>query len=198
MELEEMKSMWTAMDNRLKKHELLKESMVKETIRDRSDKSLSKLLNFDLFSLILLFLALPLNVYMYLYLEPFRALAGGWFCYTLCLVVAYGIAGGFVHLYYLTKMDFMADVGHNLRYINKYNVLYRKEKILSVPIIGVMFFFGIYHYASIHANAFLWTFLACTYISCTVFVVFAYRRIYDKHIANIRRSLEDLKELDGK
>ena len=192
-----MKSMWAAMDDRLKKQELLKESVVKETIRDRSDKSLNKLLNFDLFSLILLFLLLPLMVYMYLYLSPFRTLAGGWFCYTLFLVVTYGIAGGFAHLYYLMKMDFTADVGHNLRYINRYNVLYRKEKIISIPVIGVLFFFGIYHYATMHVNAFFWTFLVCTYISCIVFVVFAYKKIYDKHIANIRRSLEALKELES-
>ncbi|MDR3095171.1 MAG: hypothetical protein LBU62_11120 [Bacteroidales bacterium] len=194
MELEELKNVWTALDERLNRQEALKDFVIKEMIYSKSNQSVRKLFNFDLFSLIVVLLAIPFLIFLlqsqiYIPLKSF-------FLYTVLVICAYGLIGGAFNLNCLMRMNFTKSVAHNALYINKYERLVHKEKIIAVPIIFICSFFGIWSYAIMHASAWLWAFLICNLVSAIVFTYFSFKRIYDKNIQSLQQSLEELKELE--
>ncbi|GHT34746.1 hypothetical protein FACS189434_11430 [Bacteroidia bacterium] len=194
MELEELKNVWTSLDERLNKQEILKEFVIKEMIYSKSNKSVSKLLNWDLFGTIVLLLMIPVLIFIYQFQIQLPLKMS--FFYTMLVICACGLIGGVFRINYLMRMDFTKSVAHNSLYINKYKKLVQKEKILSVPVILVCCFFPIYQYATLHVSAWLWAFLICVLVSGIIFTYFSYKRIYDNNIGSILKSLEELKELE--
>ena len=65
MELEEMKNTWNLLNRRLDEDKLLKESLIREIIQRKADRVINKLINYDIFSVVTLFLLIPLMVYCY-------------------------------------------------------------------------------------------------------------------------------------
>jgi len=195
MELEELKNLWTSLDERLSKQEKMKESIIREMIYSKSNKSVSRLLNYDVFSVTLYVLAIPVFVWA-CYTPSGKLLSVKLFLGTMFVLIASSLPLGWIHIKYLMKIDFTKPVSYNSLYINKYNELVKKEKIASVFIIAICYFFGIYLYASLHANVILWSFLICILIAGIGFTYFSYKKIYDKNIAEIQRSLEELKDLE--
>jgi Zn-dependent protease with chaperone function len=94
------------------------------------------------------------------------------------------------------KIDFTKNVNNNSLYLNKYNILIKKNKIYAVFITVILYVFGIYLYSAKHVGITLWIFLACAYIIGIVLTYFQYKKLYDKNIASIQKSLEELKELE--
>ncbi|MDR3218935.1 MAG: hypothetical protein LBU22_08170 [Dysgonamonadaceae bacterium] len=195
MELEELKNLWTSLNERLSKQEKMKESIIKEMIYSKSNKSISRLLNYDVFNVIVSVSGIPALVW--LCYTPFsEMLAGKLFIGTMFVFLAIGLILEWIHIKYLMKIDFVKSVSYNSLYINKYNNIIKKEKIASVFIVAVCCFFGIYFYALLHANVFMWSFLVCLLIVLIGFTYFSYKKIYDKNIEEIQRSLEELKDLE--
>jgi hypothetical protein len=193
--LEELKKLWTSLDERLSKQEKMKESIIKEMIYSKSNKSISRLLNYDVFNVTVCVLAIPALVWL-CYTHLGEMLAGKLFIGTMFVFIAISFILGWIHIKYLMKIDFAKPVSYNLLYINKYNNLVKKEKISSVFIVAICCFFGIYLYALLHVNAILWSFLICSLVVGIGFTYYAYKKIYDKNIAEIQQSLEELKELE--
>jgi hypothetical protein len=196
MELEELKNLWTSLEEKLEKQEVLKESIIKEMIYEKSNKSLSKLLNFDIFSITICLIALPFVAFLYNTSKIEVVFGGRLFCYIMFLFLIANLIIGAIHLKYLTKIDFSKRITINSLYINKYNILIKKEKIASVFIIVILFSFGIYLYAALHASFAYWIFLVSIYIIGIILTYYQYRNLYDKNIASIQKSLEELKELE--
>ncbi|MDR3340634.1 MAG: hypothetical protein LBT25_11210 [Candidatus Symbiothrix sp.] len=195
MELDELKNLWTSLDERLSKQEKMKESIIKEMIYSKSNKSVSRLLNYDVFSVTLSVLAIPVLVWL-CYTSPWnKLLSTKLFLGTMFVLIAITLILEWIHIKYLMKIDFAKPVSHNSLYINKYNELIKKEKIASIFIIAICSFFGIYLYASLHANIIWWSFLICMLIVSIGLTYFTCKKIY-KNIASIQQSLEELKELE--
>jgi hypothetical protein len=193
MELDELKNAWTSLDERLGKQEVLKEFVIKEMIYSKSNKSVSKLLNFDLFSIMVLLLVIP--VLIFIYQSRLQIPEKSLFLYSMLVIGVYGLIGGAFHLNCLMRINFTKGVAYNSLYINKYKKMVQKEKIITVPVILVVSFFCIYQYAVLHASAWLWAFLICGLVSGIIFTYFSFKRIYDNNIHAIQSSLEELKEL---
>jgi hypothetical protein len=195
MELDELKNVWASLDERLNKQEQLKESIIKEMIYEKSNKSVSKLLNFEIFSITTCLLVLPIVAYLYntllgtLFMEKL-------FCYVMFFFLTVSIIWSSMLIYHLMKIDFTKNVSHNSLYINKYNVLIKKNKIAAIFIMVILYAFGIYLYAAKHVSVTLWIFLACVYVIGLIISYFAYKKLYDNNIHIIQKSLEELKELE--
>jgi hypothetical protein len=195
MEMDELKKLWTSLDERLSKQEMMKENIIRKMIYSKSSKSINRLLNYDVFSVIVCLLVIPLLVWL-CYTPESKLLSVKLFAGTIFVFIALNLILGWIHIKYLMKIDFVKSINHNSLYINKYQALVKKEKIASVFIIAICYFFGIYLYASLHANIIWWSFLVCLFIVGAVITYLTYKKIYDKNITVIQKSVEELKELE--
>jgi hypothetical protein len=196
MDLEEMKSMWASVDERLGKQELLKESIIRKMIREKSNRSLRKLLNFEIFSLAVNLFAIPLI----LLLKPLFVQMPCWYgnavVAALVIFCTVAVIWQMLKIAKLMNVDFMKSVRNNSLLINTYNLWIGKEKIAGFFLAPAVYLIAIWYYAVMHVNAAAWTFLVCTVLFSIFFVIYVYRQVYDRHIDAIRQSLEELKDLE--
>jgi hypothetical protein len=198
MELEELKNVWKLIDERLEKQEILKENIIRKMICDRSSRSLSKLMNYEILCLATYFVVIPLIVFLN-YFEPFRVQtqeAGNIFIWVILVICVVGIAWSLIKIVELAKMDFTKNVKDISLLVTKYNILIRNEKIVSIVLIPVITLGTVWLYVILHANTFQWTSLVCALIVGIFLMYYIFKRVYDKNIATIRQSLEELEELE--
>ncbi len=197
MELEELKNVWTSVDERLKENEMLNKRMVQEMLNNKSNKSLNKLVNTEMFNIIVLLLALPLCIW----LLNFRF--GNFLFPKIMFVVVIAVSifgivwGGYTLKKYLLKIDFSKSIKDNMYYVNKFAIYYRKSKTISyfviIPVVSAL---GILSYYELKAPFHLWIFLFVCLTIGVVTTFWIYKKIYDVNIQSIKKSLEELKELE--
>ena len=196
MELEELKNVWTSVDERLKKQEILKESIIKEMNRKKTNKSLNVLQWSEFSAIPLLLAAISLIVYRY---GQFGGKSLTWDIGILLFLVICVILLPYISYkaYLLIKIDLTNNIKNNLFYINRFSILVKKEKMvfwrfflplcLIIPIPWLI---------EAKIDVYRWTIYACIVIFAVLFCYWSYKKIYDKNIQTIRQSLEELKELE--
>ncbi|MDR1454733.1 MAG: hypothetical protein LBJ01_03685 [Tannerella sp.] len=198
--MEELKSVWASIDGRLGKQEAIKENIIREMIRDRSNRSLGKLMNYEILCVAIYLIAIPLVVSQY-YFKPLlrlTGLAGNVFLWAMLAICVASLAWTLFKIVALMKVDFMKSVKANALLINRYRLWIQKEKLIGFAVeIPAVVFIVVWLLVSIQANALQWITLVCALL-LGIFLSFYtyYRGVYDRHIATIRRSLEELKELE--
>ncbi|GHT68838.1 hypothetical protein AGMMS50239_34670 [Bacteroidia bacterium] len=131
MEIEDLKTIWASVDEQLKKQEVLKESLIKDMIYKKTNKSLNILLWAELPGIPVILLLLPFIVYAY---QKFGGRHIMWdsmviFCGAVCTVMLPYLI---YKAYLLTKIDLSDNIRNNLLYINRFNILIKKEKTISI------------------------------------------------------------------
>jgi hypothetical protein len=198
MDLEELKSIWASMDERLGNQELLKGSIIRKMIHDKSNRLLQKLLNFEVFSLIFNLFEIPLMISL-LYINYFTVLtkwAGKVFVWIIVVFSFIATIWQLIKIVQLMKVDFTKGIRNNALIINRYNTWIKKEKIVAIFITPVLFSLGIWMYVLLHANVALWIFMGCSFMFSLFIMFYIYKRVYDRNIDSIRQSMEELKELE--
>lgn len=194
MELDDMKNTWMSLDERLRKQEVLKESIMKELLQTKSDKALSRLIGYELSGVIVLLVIIPVIIYgmtLHLKLPEFAI-----FMYIMLVVCVVGIIWQASKVYGLMQIDFSKVLSNNILYINKYNIKMKREKLIMLFLIPLLALAVIYLYARLNANTVLWAFMFCGFIGAAVYTYWAYKKLYDKNITSILKSLDELKELE--
>jgi hypothetical protein len=197
MDLEELKNAWASVNERLGKQELLKENIIREMIRDKSNRLLRKLLNSEIFGLAICLFSIPAMVFL-LYIEHFRVhtqWGGKVFVWTMIVICTVKVIWGLIKIAKLLKVDFTKSVRSNSLLISRYNIWTKKEGIVAIVLIPILYFLGIWMYVLLHANAALWTFLVCALLSGIFMSIYTYK-IYVRNIDAIRQNLRDLKEME--
>jgi hypothetical protein len=195
MEMEELKKLWTSLDERLNKQEVLKESMIKEMIYSKSNKSVSKLLNYEVWGAATNLLVIPFLVF--LCNERYKELlAVKFFAYAMILLCIIFVIWQLIKIRGLIKVDFMKNISHNSLLIRKYSIQLQREKLAMHFVGAIAAFFCILLYASLHASLHAWVFLTCMLLFSSLYTYYIRKSFYNKHIDSIRKSLEELKELE--
>ena len=195
MNLENLKSEWSAMNDRMEKQEIFKEKMFYQILNTKSDKSLSRLVTYEVVSLIFSIIFIPVLFYMFnnIRMEFVRTVLIGAFVILLISVVWYGIK-----VLVLLKIDFTKTLKNNLFYIGKYAIYIKYEKLIGyyllMPLIIIICTF---HYVKIHASLYWWVLMSCSLIAVIIFSIYLYR-LYNKNISTIQQNLEELRELEEK
>ena len=194
MELDELKNVWSSIDERLKKQEILKESIVKEMIDKKTNKSLKQLFLSDSIGIPLLLALIPVLVYAYgrfggkHTLWDLTVIVAGIFCVIYLPVLVYRVYG-------LMKIDLTENIKSNLYYINRYSLQIKWEKIIMKFFIPAFYILISIVLLKVKTNIFGWV----IWISLVIFVVlygyWSYKKIYDKNIESIKKSLEEMNEL---
>lgn len=196
MELDELKNAWISLNNQLVKNEQINECMIKKMLQSKSNKALSKLLNFEFFGLIAGLLSIPILVWR---IDDFW-LKNIFFVKVIFMVLLIGsliyIVWQCIKCYDLLKMDFLKDTKQNMIIVHKYNLRIQKEKIVYLfvgLIIGVLV---VLCYYQLRVNYSLWIYLSVMLLVAAIATYWQYKRVYDKNINSIMNSLDELKELD--
>ena len=201
MELEELKNIWASVDERLKGNGMLNKRLVQEMLSNKSNKSLNKLVNIEMFNIIVLLLVIPFWIWLFNFhpLKIFETILSIKILSVFSLAVCiFGIIyGGYTLKKYLLKIDFSKSIKDNMHYVNKFAIYYRKGKMINYFVIIPAFsLLGILVYYELKAPFYLWVFLFVVLISSVVITYWIYKKIYDVNIQSIKKSLEELKELE--
>ena len=194
MELEELKTVWASVDERLKKQEIMKESIIREIISVKINKSLNKLFWTESIGIPILLLLIPLIVYQYgkfggkHILWDSIVIFAGVFCVVYLPFLIYRI-------YLLMKIDISGNIKNNLFYLNRYNIQIKREKYGMAFIGPLIFIFGSLWFIEIKAKAPLWALWICMLIFLTLLSYWSYNKFYNKNIQSIQKNLEELEEL---
>ncbi len=194
MELNELKNTWLSLDERLRKQELLKENILKEMLQAKSNKALSRLVNFEFLGIVLTILGIPFLIFMLAH-ENFYPIQ----IIFMYFITGYAVVGIFFQLrkvYILLKIDFSKSVRANIRLMQRFNIQIKWEKIISFSIIPLMALFILSPYFTKNVEMWRWVAIIAVFLVVAVIAYWQYKKIYDKNIGSILKSLEELKELE--
>jgi hypothetical protein len=195
MELEELKKLWSSLDERLNRQEILKESIIREMIYAKSNKSLSKLLNMEVLGAVICLLVIPYLLFVYVNGHPDLWIEKIVICFGVFISVA-SVIWKLIKIRPLLKVDFIKSVSHNVLYINKYNIFTQKEKIARAIIFVIIIALFICLFAIACADIIIWIASVCAFLFGIAFTYYRYKVFFDKNIASIQKSLDELKELE--
>ena len=196
MNLENLKSEWSAMNDRMEKQEILKEKIFRQILNTKSDKSLNRLVAYEVVSLIFIVLFIPVLLWMFNntrieFMQ--KTIIIGAIVILAIFVIWFGIK-----ILVLSKIDFTKTLKNNFFYINRYALYMKYEKL-----IGYYFLFPliiaicVFRYAKIHASVFWWVLMLCVFTATMLYMIYFYR-LYNKNISTIQQNLEELRELEEK
>lgn len=198
MELDDIKTAWASLDERLNKQGSIKESILRELICSKGNKSLNRLLNYEWLGLIFVVLAIPIIPFiMHIASDAFNTVS------TVILLlfevfVLFGLGAQIWKIRTLGKISYSEKVKDNVESLNKYNLFVKKEKILVVVVfvLLVIFFISRKYFDGFkiditHAVQYF-TLIAIGLVLC----IWQYKRMYLKNIDSVRKSLDELKELE--
>ena len=193
LKLDNLKEAWTALDNRLKRNEELNESIILEMIQIKAVKKVNWFIALEILSVSGLLLALPLCIYLFdkgnKYLVVDLCML---FTAAICVVFTFW---GVYKLHGLMKFDLTKNVGNNIFCMNRYNIQIKREKKIFVSFVYPAFVvFGVACYAAHKATLHLWAFLICVLVLGGLITYWSYKK-YDKGIASILKSLDEIREL---
>ena len=200
MELEELKNTWAALNNRLKDNELLNKRLIQGMLSDKSNKSLNKLVNIEIINILTVLIVIPPCIW---FLSDSRMGFNNFLFPKILFVAVLAIGffeiswGGFKLKKYLLKIDFSKYIMDNMRYVNKFAICYRKGKMINyfftIPVLSLL---GILSYYELKAPFHLWIFLFVCLTIGFITSYWIYKKVYDTNIQSIKKSLEELKELE--
>ena len=196
MDLNELKNTWVVLDEQLKKNEVLNKQILREMLNRKSNKSLSRLLNTDIIGVIILFLVIPASVWLYNGRFLVTPLSVKILSVTCMSVGILGVIWYFFKLKHLVKIDFSGNVKDNVYYINKYNIMLKREKMAgSFILTPILVFLAAFCYYELKVNLSLWIFLVVGTTIAIGIGYWMYKKLYNSSIQSIRQSLEELEEL---
>ena len=195
MELDELKNAWTALDNKLKMNETLNEHIVKEMLRSKTNKALNCLNRYELLGTILCFIALPFLIFMYG--RMVHTLWGDIMFYFVVGMLLSGCITQPYKLWLLSKIDLNKIVCENIESINRYSLFIKREKIAFYIYMPVLFALIILAFISLgKIELWRWVGVISVLVFAIVMSIWQYRKVYDANIQAIKKSLEELKELE--
>lgn len=195
MELEEMKERWAALNDRLERTEMLQESVIRELVQTKGEKSVSRLINWETFGFVVTILIIPYSIYVY------HRFGGHFAMWDLFIRVAIVVDGLLVlwtgyKLYGLMKIDFTKVVKENILRVNRYTVQITREKIFTAAIIGPLFvILSVVMSIEMKAPDFIWDVLFGVVVATTVACYWLYKRVFDKNIRRLQESLAVIEEV---
>lgn len=190
-----MKKAWTDLDARLSKQELFNENMIHDRMADRSQRLVNKLLNLDLLGALVMVVALPFVVWLssvyYLGSLPFVGvfLKG-------CLVISIAVMiGQVVKVSILLGVNISGSVKNGIRRIARYDLYMHYEKMVMTILIPLLILMVVISYAKLGATLWAWSFMICLNVVVVLATIYSYKKVYDKNIVAIKRSLGELRDL---
>lgn len=175
--------------------DLYQESVIRELVQTKGEKSVSRLINWETFGFVVTILIIPYSIYVY------HRFGGHFAMWDLFIRVAIVVDGLLVlwtgyKLYGLMKIDFTKVVKENILRVNRYTVQITREKIFTAAIIGPLFvILSVVMSIEMKAPDFIWGVLFGVVVATTVACYWLYKRVFDKNIRRLQESLAVIEEV---
>ena len=197
MELDKLKEAWASVDERLKENEMLNKRIVQEMLSDKSNKSLNKLINYELINVIVCLSVIPICIWALMNTRFTKFLSPKLlFVVTIIIAIIGIVLSSYILKKYLLKIDFSKNIKDNMYYLNKFIIYYRKSKMINyyiiIPVISALCIFAYYEHK---VPFYMWVYLSVGLIIGIGATYWIYKKIYDVNIQSIQKSLDELKEL---
>ena len=195
MELDDLKEAWTALDNRLKRNEELKESIILEMIQTKANKSLNRLLGWTIIDILGMLIFIPVILFLY------NLFCGKYIFWDIFMIYTTFICciACVWHIFKMRKLmiiDLTTDFADNIKRVNQYNIYVKRERIVSETIVGPIFLILMFLiFVELKAQFHHWVLLVCTVTFVSVYEYWAYKKLYGKNIDSIMKSLNEIREL---
>lgn len=195
MEFEQLKKTWASFDSRMQQQEGLKVTIIKEILVNKSDKALSRMINYNYFGLVLCIMTIPFLIWCITLVWPanfIKVMA------TVALVfMLFFMAMGIIQLKKLHRINFSIPVNENMYIVQKFNVFNKRYLMLSYAF-AIVFVVVITVFALMFIDMELWRWwaLAAALPLSVLLSIWEYKRMYRRNIDSIIKSLEELKELE--
>ena len=194
MELDDLKQAWASLDNRLKKNEELKESIILEMMGGKARKLVNRFVFIEMFSVVALIVVLPFIIFMLDKMggRNWAADTAVFIAMAVCIVYPFW---GVYKIHGLMKFDLSKNVCNNIYYVNSYRIqLNREKKVVYYFLVPVLVMLGVVSYAIANAKFTLWALFISMLIAVGLITYWSYK-LYNKNIDSILKSLDEIKEL---
>lgn len=192
MELEEMKNAWLALNEKLEAKEKLSDRLIKEMYQTKVKKSISRLLGYEYFGVVICLFVFPLIAWKLSQMSGLfiRIVLIYWAVYVVALFV-----WQIVKIRCLGKIEILNSIKDNLFLISNYQKMISKEKLYSslLAAIGVVLIMSLFLEIS---SLWKWAFLISLLLFVTLASIWQYKRFYAGNIRSIQRNLNDLKDME--
>ena len=194
MELEKLKEIWTSLDNRMQQQEVLKTTLIKEMLISKSDKALSRLINYSYFGLILIISMIPLMLWIW----QLPGNISNVFILIVIVFLLFGIITGIIQLVNLHKINFSTPVNQNIYLVQKTNLFNKRISFIAYIIATILFVSVII--AMLNSpyliQSWRWFIIITIVFVGAIAGYWEYKRMYRRNFNSILKSLEELKELE--
>lgn len=197
MEMDELKNMWSMMDEKLNKQEILNNNIIRETLKSKSTKYLSLLINYNYFALILCLVGIILII------SRLTTMYFGIYKTIIFILAIIFLVMGFVlttrNVLILQKIDFTKKISENIRLTRSLKLAFKQSSIYGY-IGAIILILSVFIALIIDDNmeVWRWALIIGVVIMGLVLCVWEYKRIYKASINSILESFEKLKELEEK
>jgi len=195
MELDNLKEVWAALDDHLKRNAALKESIILEMMKSKAGKLVNRFITFEVISVVVLLFCIPFCVFA---LDQFRdsyVLMKIITIVFLILMCFFYTPWGIYKIYGLMKFDLSKNMSDNIFCVNRYNLqLKREKKFLFYFLLPALVMLVVLSYASMKVSLSVWVVLICALTVGVLICLFVYKG-YDKDIDSILKSLDEIREL---
>ena len=195
MELDELKNIYAALDKKFDRNSNFNEKIYTEMMKNKGEKSTSRLLTYELIGAAACILAAPVLVF------HFSIFHGWFFAYdlfmtTMMILLPFIVIWQIFKSIILMKINFQNSISSNIYHINRYNIFIKREKITTLIIVPLIFISIIIVYTHVEVAPWKWALLTCGFAFATLINYWTFKKFYKDNIASIVESLNELKELD--
>jgi len=194
MEMDDFKKAWANMDERLKENQLLNEKLVSEMMQTKTKKSLSRLINYEIFATCIYLIVIPILAWGYSQYGGRNAL---WDIIVVASAVLCAISfiWELFKVYPLSKVNLSNKIAENIQFVNRYKIMIRLEKAANWIVAPLVFIPIIIYLKQMNVPAYFWIFVACFSVLVILFTIWIYSKFYKGNIASIQQSLDEMREL---
>lgn len=194
MEMDELKNMWSMMDEKLKKQEILNKSLVKEILQTKGNKSLNRLFLYEILGFSVCLLLIPFILYCLKTYEVAYIIGKVTLYLTFAFCIVYCL-WGILKMSELFKVDFSKDIANNIYHISKYDIRMKYEKTGMYIFIPVLFLLSIVLYIQSNIDIEQFIFMIVIFLLATSISIWSYKKTYPALISSIKDSLDKINEL---
>ena len=188
-----MKTAWREMSDRLGRQEMLSEAFIRESIADRSQRSVNRLLAYEMIGTVVVLFAIPFVLWTIVGAE--MSPEAKVFLRVVFPLLPVFLVWQSIKTYTLFRVDISGDMKSNVRMVRRYELYALYDKWATYFIIPLLFTGAIVMYAALRVALWSWVSMTGLILVAVLYCVWCYKKFYPKNISAIKRGLEELKEL---
>lgn len=189
--MDNFKETWAVLNSKLDGTKLLNDRIIHEMLQTKSNRSLGRLMCYELMGFFILLLIVPMCIFKWVDSPSLHGLLISCF-----VVIGICIVWQVIKLLLLLGINLSGKITGNIRKVNRYALYIKWEKqgsfLLLIPWACFICFYVLIAY---NLSPVMWGVTISLILFILVYTIWSYKQLYNKNIDSIRQSLEELKEL---